>query len=179
MRRIKWEISTAALLVFALLYFFDGSGIVSAAVPAIVVHELGHLLALRVCGKRISKINLGLFGLKIDYIGELTGLSAVFCSGSGPLFGLFYAGFSTVYGSEFLQVSGSISLALSMFNLLPVLPLDGGRMFSAVFGEQVGKITSKTLSAAFLAGGILLLIWCGYIGMSVISLWLFLHNFRR
>ena len=51
-----------------------------------------------------------------------------------------------------------MSLALSVFNLLPCPPLDGGRMAEAVFGQRPAAIFGLlTASAVFLTGFALLI----------------------
>ena len=65
------DISPAALLIFALLWFFDGDGIYAAALPAVAVHEAGHALFLRLAGLKIRRLSFGLAGLEMDFCGRL------------------------------------------------------------------------------------------------------------
>ena len=90
MRDIKFDISPVALLVLAILYFFDTSGLYAAALPAVAVHEMGHVLFLRLGGRRLSRLSLGLFGLEMDYTGQLRGLMGALAIAAGPAFGLIF-----------------------------------------------------------------------------------------
>ena len=95
----------------------------SAFLAAAAVHEAGHFLFLCAAGLKPSCLRLGLAGLEMDYRGELSGAAGAAAIAAGPLFGLGYGAFA-FSGQPFLALSGGISLALSIFNLLPVLPLE-------------------------------------------------------
>ena len=80
------------------------------------------------------------------------------------------------------MLSAGISLLLSLFNLLPILPLDGGRVFSILSSELFGsrrgdaltKTVSLTLSTALLMGGTFLM-WRGDgTALTLAALWLLL-----
>ena len=158
MRNFEFKVSPVALLVFALVYFFDDSGMYAALLPAAAVHELGHLLFLLVGGLSPRCLVLGLEGLELDYRGELRGLKGAAAIAAGPLFGIAY-GLLVFSEIEYLRLSGGISLALSIFNLIPTLPLDGGRLLCLVLGEQ-GKFISQGISLAMAIGAVYL--WLSY-----------------
>ena len=130
-------------MLFALLYFLDGSGFVSAMVPAVLVHELGHILALRICRCRIKRVSITLFGVELDYAPQIDGIGAVFAFLSGPLLGTVFAVASCSLDGAFWRMSGTLSFLLSLFNCLPILPLDGGRTIAALLPRrQAGRISS-------------------------------------
>ena len=79
-------------------------------------------------------------------------------------------------------LSAGVSLLRSLFNLLPILPLDGGRIFSIIAAELLGgrrgdaltKGVSLTLATARLLAGTLLM-WRGEgTALTIVSLWLLL-----
>ena len=53
MRDFKIDISAGGVLLLAALYFFMDGADFLALMLAAAAHELGHLLALRLCGARI------------------------------------------------------------------------------------------------------------------------------
>lgn len=177
MRHIEFDISPAALLLYALLWFFDTDGIFAAALPAVAVHEAGHALFLRLGGLRVRSLRLGLAGLEMDYLGELHGGAGLFAIAAGPVFGLVYGGF-IFSDQEYLRLSGGISLALSAFNLLPVLPLDGGRLLAMAAGERA-EVISRGISLALMAVGLWLWLVRGLFSLFVMGAWLTWHNFKR
>ena len=176
---IRWDISAGAVLLVALLYFFDGSGIVSAAVPAVLVHESGHWLLLRVCGKRLTRVRVGLVGVELDYAGRLEGAQTLLCVAAGPLFGLVYALILCSAGGAWAELSGALSFVMSVFNLLPVLPLDGGRLISAITDDLFAAKLSRAASLILLLGGTAILLRFHSISMLLMSGWLTICNFRR
>jgi Zn-dependent protease len=171
----------------------DGTYIVMAVVAAVVffvsltAHELGHALQARRDGMEIDGITLWLFGGVARFKGMFPSAGAEFrIAVAGPAVSL-------VLGVAFLLASrlsglpeavdgvlfwlGTINLILLVFNLLPALPLDGGRVLRSVIWWLRGDFASATrISAsigrgfgfAFIAGGIGMAIFADTVG----GLWL-------
>lgn len=175
--RMKWDVSAGAVLAFALLYFFDGGGILAALAPAVAVHELGHVLALRLWGHRLRRVSIGAFGLRMDYIGVLERPETVICAAAGPLAGLVYALALRRLGGAW-QRSGAFSLLLSGFNALPVLPLDGGRIVEALVGERAACQISRWAAALLTLGGGALALRFHTPALLVAGVWLLAANIR-
>ena len=178
MKNVRWEISAGAVLLFALMYFFDGSGCVSALLPAVAVHELGHWIPLRLCQKPIRRVALGVFGLRIDYGGRLEGRRALACVGGGPAAGLVYALAACALGGDFWRMSGALSFVLSIFNLLPVLPLDGGRLIAAVTDARFAARLSRIAAALLTLGGAFIALRWHAFALLIAGIWLCIANFR-
>lgn len=155
---------------------------VGEALPALLIsltaHEAGHLAAARLCRVRISAMTATPFGCGIQ-LGNLYALSPAqlfAVSAGGPL-----ASFMVLFADGALCHWGLISpafalallrvtMALMLFNLLPALPLDGGRMLYALTAERLGRGRSARL------GGYL-----GYLtaaGLVALTLWLWIDTRR-
>jgi Zn-dependent protease len=107
---------------------------------AIVLHELGHWVAMRIFGYRDLRVFF------IPFLGAIASGRAVGTSGwrrglvllAGPLPGLMLAwGIAMVLGSQLLQDEWWLGLVgmlftLNAFNLLPLVPLDGGQLVRQV-----------------------------------------------
>ena len=104
----------------------------------IFVHEMGHVIVLRARG---IKAGLPVF---LPFLGALVTMKetprSVYdeaLSGiAGPVFGAAGAfavlGLAEFEGSDFLRALAYTGFLLNLFNLLPFLPLDGGRTAAAV-----------------------------------------------
>lgn len=178
MKNVKWDISAGAVLLLALMYFFDDSGYVSALVPAVVVHEMGHWIPLRLCRMKIQRFRFGIFGLCIDYSGQLEGRKALLCIGGGPLSGLLYTLAVCVLGGAFWRMSGAVSFVLSVFNLLPVLPLDGGRLVAAITDQRFAEKLSRIAAVMLALGGLGAALRLRSFSLLIMALWLCAANFR-
>ena len=180
MRRgaVQWEIGAGAVLPAAVLYFFDGAWLLLALLSAVLIHELGHWAALRLGGARLTRVRAGLFGLEMDYTGTLNRRAAFLSLAAGPLAGLLYAGAAVSAGGSFGWRSGILSLGLSCFNLLPVLPLDGGRMAAELLGGTAARRLSRLLAAALLLSGGILLPLYHTPSLLAMGCWLCLSNSR-
>ncbi|MBR0208290.1 MAG: site-2 protease family protein [Oscillospiraceae bacterium] len=186
MNKGRFSISPFAVLLGALLYCTASFSELAALLPPVIVHELGHIVALRLYGLRIRRVSADLRGLCIEYGGICAPLGHAVSALAGPAAGFAYAFAASFFaarnGNELLTLSAGISLLLSLFNLLPILPLDGGRIFSIIVSELLGsrrgdmltKALSLTLSTALLMAGTWLM-WRGEgTALTLAALWLLL-----
>ena len=175
---VRWEISAGAALLFSLLFFLDSSGVVSALFPAALTHELGHLAALTCCRCRLTRVRITLTGAQLDYAPEPEGAKKLLCIVSGPLAGFLYAFAACSVGGGFWQLSGSVSFLLSVFNCLPILPLDGGRIAAALLPERPAAILSLAAALLLLSSGAFLALRFASFPQLLMGAWLAACNLR-
>lgn len=109
---------------------------------SILAHELAHSLTARARGIPIESITLFIFGGISHFEGEpTTAPSSAWISLVGPLASLaigaafFFTGAVISAHNAFGVAAGYLAfanIALGLFNLLPVFPLDGGRVLHAL-----------------------------------------------
>ncbi len=161
---------------------------IAALLPAILCHELGHALALWLLGLRIRRFRAELRGFCMEYYGPCSAFGHAAAAAAGPAAGLLWAFAASALGGrlgfDWLLLSSGISLLLSAFNLLPALPLDGGRIalaFScALFGERRGErlteLSSLTVGALLLCCGIWLMLDGRGIAVLTAAIWLLAYQ---
>jgi len=140
-------IETSALLLLALLLLTVPINWLLAFFVAAAVHELFHYLALRLLGGQTRGFTIRPGGAVLSVAG-LTPGKELLCALAGPLGGLLllmlYRYFPRVAICAALQ---------SVFNLLPILPLDGGRAWSCVltlvFGEEAAAKWQRVTEITF------------------------------
>lgn len=125
---------------------------VLAGFISIMVHELGHALTARKFGARVE-IVLHAFGGYAAYSGVRMSRPQTFAiTAAGPglqlvLGGLvyfsapYYIGQMNGYGQEFVDSLIWVSTRWPLINLLPVLPLDGGRLVETSLGPKRIRMT--------------------------------------
>ena len=191
MRKERFGISAPAVAAAALLYYLAPTDKLLAVLLPVIFHELGHLLALRLLGLRISRFRIDLKGLCMEYRGYAGGLGHALAAAAGPALGLLYALAASLlasrYSSAWLELTAGVSLLLSAFNLLPALPLDGGRILyhlsAALFGERVAARVADIVSLA--VGTVLLglgayLMFRGFgLALELAAVWLLLSTGLR
>lgn len=141
---------------------------------SILLHELGHAFQARRDGMRIDGITLWLFGGVARFSGMFPSAGAEFrIAIAGPLvslaLGVGFVGAALVPGiPESVDGAcswlGFINLALLVFNLLPALPLDGGRILRSALWAWKGDLRTATRLAA--GGGRILAIAMIGIGLA-------------
>lgn len=97
------------------------------AAAAACVHEAGHVLAVVLLGGKLQWILIGPFGAKIRAEG-IEGYREALCALAGPV-----GSFLCLLLIRKFPVFGLCALVQGIFNLLPVYPLDGGRVLSCLF----------------------------------------------
>lgn len=159
-RRVRFDVRPGGVFLLALLYFFGDLQILAVLLGSILVHELGHILVLRLFGAGVRRIRFDFTGLCIDYHGlRLTRGQEFLAAAAGPLAGGLTAWAASFlgnwYASEFLLLFAGTGLVLTLFNLIPAKPLDGWRMLAAACPGIAEPVSLLSGAAVLFAG-----LWC-------------------
>ncbi len=130
--------SGTALVSVAAYSLFWGWEFAAGFVLLMFVHEMGHVIALRREGiKASTPMFIPFLGAAIfsKSLGE-NALAEARVGLAGPILGSLAAAavaiVGAIVGSSFLLALAYVGFLLNLFNLLPVVPLDGGRAMAAM-----------------------------------------------
>lgn len=134
--RVELRVSGGFCLLLALLLFFDEQNIVPWALFACLLHELGHCAAIHFFGGRVASLRLSVVGAEM--VPERSRLFSyreeLFIAAAGPVLSIGVAILAALVaryglvGAEQMYLFAGLNLAAGVFNLLPLGPLDGGRI---------------------------------------------------
>ncbi|MSR13847.1 MAG: hypothetical protein EXR86_04635 [Gammaproteobacteria bacterium] len=150
---IKVALAGMALSGWTVMYSFEFAVVL---IGTLVFHEYGHLHAMQRFGIKTRGMYLIPFfgGVAVGEKAQ-THWQDVYISMMGPVFGLgMSAAFYVAYrltGNHFVGLVASISALINLFNLLPIHPLDGGRIAKGLVfsgNSYWGFVIMLALSAA-------------------------------
>lgn len=141
-------------IVVILFSLFSGIGFLSILALAIglfgsvALHELGHALVARAKGGYIHEIVLYPFGgaAKISNIPKRP-IDEIGVALAGPGVSLVLALLLLQSRIELLWLVGYLNGMLFLFNILPIFPMDGGRVLRAVLTLKKGRVEATRVSA--------------------------------
>ncbi|GAB3531296.1 site-2 protease family protein [Photobacterium alginatilyticum] len=155
---IKGVLAAASLAAYSWLFSVQFA---LALVACLVFHEYGHIRAMKYFGMKTKGIYLIPFlgGLALSDEKINTRWQDVVISIMGPFFGLIMSLICTLAywatGEMFFAGLAVFNALLNLFNLLPILPLDGGHVLKSI-SFSMNSIVGISLCALAAVGGIML-----------------------
>lgn len=120
----------------------------------IIIHEMAHLVTGIVLGVKPKRIDVYALGLSLEFysFGHITykNLRKILIYIAGPLINFAIAIVLIILNDKTYLDIIYINLILGFFNLLPIYPMDGGRilkqLLTIVKGEKASKIITNKVS---------------------------------
>lgn len=144
-------VSPFAFLMGALLLLTLPLPWLAGAAVAGCIHEAGHLLAIRLLGDKASEIQVGCTGAKIHTAFSRPWREFI-CAAAGPVASLLL-----LLAAKLFPRIALCGFVQGLYNLLPVYPLDGGRMLCSALKEWLPAKAEKITLVAGQGTGCLLL----------------------
>jgi Zn-dependent protease len=144
---VEINLSFILLLAFVLIAYGGLAGVfvVLLAFGSVLLHELGHAIVARKLGVHVAGIELSFFGgaAKMAQMPRTAG-HEIAIAAAGPAVSVALAtlgfGLGALFGAPLLALIGWINLVIAAFNLIPALPMDGGRILRALLALKLDYV---------------------------------------
>lgn len=145
--RVKIAPTVPALLAVLLLLF--PPVLLIAFLSAALLHELGHYAAIRLMKGTVKQLTIIPLGAEMTVAGQLSYPKELVLAAAGPAVNLLLAVLLSHLGArwEICYLFGGVHLVLGVFNLLPILPLDGGMLLWNAAAWCIEPYTADRISA--------------------------------
>ena len=143
------------ILIFLLLFYFTKQiNIYLIIMFFSIIHELGHMLTGLIFKLKVDKLEIMPCGVSVSFketenmsIKKIE-LKKILIALAGPATSLFlvvlYTYINTLYISK--QDAVYANLLILLFNLIPLYPLDGGRIIKGILNIEIGYKKSQQLT---------------------------------
>jgi len=152
------EVNLSFLLLLGLVFlgFLGAGGLLSVALLVLVfgsvlLHELGHALVARRLGVHVAGIELSFFGGAAKMVQlPRSADHEIAIAAAGPAVSLMLGGIGLGLGLalhvEVLAWLGWVNFVLAGFNLIPALPMDGGRILRALLTRKLDFVRATDVA---------------------------------
>lgn len=186
-KRIRVNVTPGFLLLAGILIYLDQKvGILIWGVLASVCHELGHIFASRRFGGRAEVLSLTVTGaeLKFSYQAVLSYGAESLIALAGPAVNLLLGAVSLCFHGHLIAMT---NLAIGLFNLIPIPPMDGGRILfnlvcewaDASVSEQVTPVCAGIFIGLLFGVGLIAAIHYANIVLLILAGWLLAGTIRK
>ncbi len=148
--KLRIHLSSFFLVILGIFQHFTIELVILYAVA--IMHEFAHILAINRLGAGVNYVEILPFGVTADvndiHKSPLKHKFIIFIS--GPLFNFLFAYIIyCVYRGSYRDYLVTSSLVMGIFNLLPAMPLDGGRILQSLFVHRFGRIKGTKITLIF------------------------------
>ncbi len=186
------DLNASFLLLLAVVFLaFGGLAgvlVVGIAFGSVLLHELGHAIVAR-------RLHVGISGIELGFLGGAAKMTdmprtpnhEIAIAAAGPAVSLVLAGIGLGLGSllhvPLIATIGWINLVLAGFNLIPALPMDGGRILRAALARRMSFVRATDASVQVSRGvAILFGLWAlsgGPLQLMILAPFLWLMGTRE
>lgn len=141
------------IFIFIIIFFITGQiKIYGILMLFALIHELGHLLAGILMGFKPNSLRIMPMGLEISFNvlpkdyntkilnGNLLKIKKIFIASAGPFVNLIIILLLMIIDIKDRMLYIYANFLIAIFNLLPIYPLDGGRILKELINLKFGKL---------------------------------------
>ena len=150
---MRFRIDLKIFIFLILFYFTKQIELYATIMVFCIIHELGHLIAGLLLGMKLEKMEIMPFGFSISFklyprdynkkigMGNLLEIKKLIVAIAGPIVNfimiLIFSKFNIgIISKEIAIYSNALIL---IFNLIPIYPLDGGRILKCILNIKIGR----------------------------------------
>lgn len=192
---IQIKISYLFLFILTFSMFFDYFSQLFVLMIVILIHEFAHCCACIYYNIGISEIKIFVFGgvAKFQKHIEENAKQEIIIALAGPISNFIFLFIALLIVNKFnikknyiIQLFLTANIIIGLFNLIPILPLDGGRIIRGVIGHCLGikratyiviRLGYCICVLSFFVGIYMALVYnVEYIFISLLSIYIFFSN---
>lgn len=165
---MKWiKVSPGFIAAVCILLWYDRQ-IGAGFLLGIFCHELGHLAVMKICRTPVTELSLRFSGAVIQ--GQFRGYGQeLACALAGPAASIMMSAITLRDIPEFAVING----LLAAVNLLPMYPLDGGRILRSTLHMWCDdeRVERWIKNATYCTCGLLMLLACWLTAVRQAGIW--------
>lgn len=174
------EVNTTFLIMLGVVLLWMGGlaglFVVTLAFASVLLHELGHALTARSLGVGVSGIELHFFGGAAKMLDQPRGArDEILIALAGPAVSFALAGIGwlayAATGASILYLLAWINTIIGAFNLIPAMPMDGGRVLRAALTKRFSFFEATNIAVKIARGFAVVL---GVYGLATAQIYLIL-----
>lgn len=146
---MKIEINLKIILALIFYFIFDNIKIYLIFMEFILIHEFAHLISGIALGGVPKKMTISIFGVSLEFYsyGKNKTIHRILFFVIGPIINLIIGFLCSrlMKNREFKDIIVQTNYAIGIFNLIPILPLDGGKILKEILRLCVGVDKSNIL----------------------------------
>ncbi|MCL2187264.1 MAG: hypothetical protein FWC16_04100 [Defluviitaleaceae bacterium] len=171
------RLNRKTVVILLALLLLPWTRAVGMVLCSLLLHEWGHAFAATWFGAKVTHVRLSVFGFvaRVGRMDNILPRYRAFIYFAGPLVNILIAVWAfTVHHLSYIGVFWLRDLAfynavLAAFNLLPLLPLDGGRLTQHFLGNAVGVLRANRFLLRFGRGAAIFIAVLGFFQILLFS----------
>ena len=137
------------IFIFLILFYFTNQLRIYLIVMFFCfMHEIAHMILGIIFKMKPNKLEINPFGFSISFNNESNKIKEVFVVLAGPVMNVGLAILCQYIKFRYITIEEAVysNILIFLFNMLPIYPLDGGRIVKGLLHIKMGEIKAEEIS---------------------------------
>ena len=137
------------IFIFLILFYFTNQLRIYLIVMFFCfMHEIAHMILGIIFKMKPNKLEINPFGFSISFNNESMKIKEVFVALAGPVMSIVLAILCQHIKFRYITIEEAVysNILIFLFNMLPIYPLDGGRIVKGLLHIKMGEIKAEKLA---------------------------------